>query len=256
MPIKKQRLDDLYKKYNKREFVHPDPLEFLYNYKEAADKEIVGLIASSLAYGRVAQILKSVSAVLDKMGSSPRRFLFENKASKIAGFFPNFRHRFHTSRDISSLLIGIKNTVEKYGSLEKCFLSGLGKKDENVVTAMTGFVNAIYPFGGRSMLSSPEKGSACKKLNLYLRWMVRRDNVDPGGWNKVDPSMLVVPLDTHMQKIALMFSFTKRKQANMKTAIEITKAFAEISPSDPVKYDFALTRFGIRGELDIKDLNL
>ncbi|MBW2545477.1 MAG: TIGR02757 family protein, partial [Deltaproteobacteria bacterium] len=92
----------------------------------------------------------------------------------------------------------------------------------------------------------PAKGSACKRLNLFLRWMVRRDDVDPGGWDDIPPSKLVIPLDTHMHRICLAFGFTKRKQADMKTALEITDSFRAIVPDDPVRYDFALTRLGIR----------
>jgi len=92
-------------------------------------------------------------------------------------------------------------------------------------------------------------------LNLFMRWMVRRDDVDPGGWKAVKPADLIVPLDTHMHKIGLKFGLTKRRQANIKTAVEITKGFSRFSPKDPVKYDFALTRFGIRNDLEIKMLD-
>ncbi|MCP4693017.1 MAG: DUF2400 domain-containing protein, partial [Desulfobacterales bacterium] len=100
------------------------------------------------------------------------------------------------------------------------------------------------------LVALPEKGSACKRMNLFLRWMVREDAVDPGGWEGVPASSLIIPLDTHMHRIGLGLNFTKRKQANMRTALEITEAFKALYPDDPVKFDFALTRLGIRDDLD------
>ena len=246
--LNKKALERLYTLYNKREFVHPDPLEFLYNYPNKRDREIVGLIASSLAYGRVAQILKSTAFVLDKLGSSPYAFITGSSDKKILSAVPNFKHRFHTESDITSLILGIKGALKRHGSLEACFLKGLANK-EGCNSALSFFVGDISHGRNVSMISSPEKGSACKRLNLFLRWMVRHDDVDPGGWDKVSPSELIVPLDTHMHKIGILLQATKRKQANMATAVEITDAFREISPQDPVKYDFALTRFGIRSDL-------
>lgn len=252
--LNRTALDKLYLKYNRREFVHPDPLEFLYNYKNKKDREIVGMIASSLAYGRVQQILKSVSIVLEKIGPSPFEFVTKSSDKKITDTFTNFKHRFHTCKDISALLIGIKKTIKKYGSLEKCFLFGMKGNDRTIEPALGFFVKEISCGSGSCILSLPEKGSACKRLNLFLRWMIRSDNVDPGGWDNVPASKLIVPLDTHMHKIALNLGLTLRKQANMKTAIEITEGFGKISPKDPVKYDFSLTRFGIRSDMDTKNL--
>ncbi len=252
--VTKRQLESLYKRYNKREFVHPDPLEFLYEYDDVRDREIVGLIASSLAYGRVAQILKSVKNVLDRMGNSPRRYLSKTSEKEISEDFKNFRHRFHACNDISALLSGIRSVIKRHGSLEGCFMSCFNASDENIIPALARFVDEISCQSGCCMLSPPEKGSACKKLNLFLRWMVRNDDVDPGGWGGVPPSKLIVPLDTHMHKISLKMGLTSRKQANMRTAVEITKGFAALAPEDPVRYDFALTRFGIRSDMDIQDL--
>jgi len=248
----------LYARYNRREFVHPDPLEFLYDYKDARDREVVALIASSLAYGRVRQILKSVSTVLSKMTPSPSAFLKNSTSAQIHKTFKNFKHRFTTDEDISCLLIGMKSAIEEHGSLEKCFLAGLKTEHENVISALSSFAKELTPHphplpqGERekgTLIPTPEKKSACKRLNLFLRWMVRKDEVDPGGWNKVPRSKLIVPLDTHMHRIARELGLTTRKQANLKTALEITEAFREVEPDDPVKYDFVLTRFGIRDDL-------
>ena len=103
------------------------------------------------------------------------------------------------------------------------------------------------------LLPSPSAGSACKRLNLFLRWMVRQDNVDPGGWDSVSPAKLIIPLDTHMHRIGRRLGLTPRRQADLRTAIEITEGFRGICPSDPVRYDFALTRLGIRRDEGVED---
>ncbi|MBA3036040.1 MAG: TIGR02757 family protein [Desulfobacterium sp.] len=254
----KDILDNLYCSYNKREYVHPDPLEFLYNYKEIRDREIAGFLASSLAYGRVAQILKSVSSVLDKMGSSPYMFLMNSKPSVIKNTFKGFKHRFADEKNLYAVLTGLRCILTEYGSLYECFLKGLDGKDETVLGCMKFFTKTIASVCNGSpghLVPVVEKGSACKRLHLFLRWMVRKDDVDPGGWDKIPSCMLIVPLDVHMHKIGRLLGFTNRKQADIVTALEITSGFRNLIPDDPVKYDFTLTRFGIRADMDIDNLS-
>jgi len=248
----KQKLDILYNQYNRRRYVHPDPLEFLYSYKDIRDREIAGLIASSLAYGRVAQILKSVAFVLDKMNPSPYLFLKNSTYTSINRTFAGFTHRFASQDHLAAFLAGIKNVIAEFGSLHKCFLAGFSADNENVIPAMTFFSTQLTDGKKKPghLVALPEKGSACKRMNLFLRWMARKDRVDPGGWNGIPLSKLIIPLDTHMHRISLALNLTKRKQANMATALEITSGFKKIVPDDPVKYDFALTRFGIRNDMD------
>jgi uncharacterized protein (TIGR02757 family) len=250
----KDKLVELYSLYNRREFVHPDPLEFLYGYEKLCDREIVAFIASALAYGRVAQILNSVSCVLDRMTPSPSIFLRETSQKAIHRCFSGFKHRFTTGQQLSSMLCGVKQVLEGYGSLQACFLAGLAEDDHTVLPALAAFtgelsVNADAPLG--HLVPSPDKGSACKRLNLFLRWMVRCDKVDPGGWEQVPVSKLIVPVDTHMHRICLMLGMTKRKQADKRTALEITQAFRAVVPEDPVRYDFSLTRLGIRRDASL-----
>ena len=246
----KEKLEALYLAYNRRCYVHPDPLEFLYGFHDPLDVEVVGFIASSLAYGNVKQILRSVSLVLAKMGSSPSAFLHNLPFSRIAGTFSDFKHRFTTGQDLARMLWGMRLVIEKHGSLQKCFMSRLRRDDHTVIPALSAFVENVFPDGCDFLIPAPAKGSACKRLNLFLRWMVRHDEVDPGGGDGVPPSKLLVPLDTHMHRIAVTLGLTKRKQADLRTAVEITEAFKKLSPSDPVRYDFVLTRFGIRKDLD------
>jgi len=147
------------------------------------------------------------------------------------------------------MLLGIKSVIRQYGSLYDCFLSGFNSHQENVFSGLCFLLNELRAnlnCPKNSLLLLPERGSACKRLHLFLRWMVRSDNVDPGGWNRVNPSKLCIPLDTHMYRICLVLGLTGRKNCDMKTSLEITNAFRTIEPHDPVRYDFALTRLGIR----------
>jgi uncharacterized protein (TIGR02757 family) len=259
MPPKniKRKLENLYLRYNQHQYVHPDPIEFLYLYSDVKDREIVGLIASSLAYGRVKQILKSVSYVLNIMTPSPYLFLKNSTHASLRKTFNNFTHRFANGDHLAALLEGIKNVMAQYGSLNECFLRGVSAEDMTLVPALSYFSKALITAGNSNpghLIALPEKGSACKRMNLFLRWMVRKDGVDPGGWDDVSMSKLIIPLDTHMHKISLKWGLTSRHQANMCTALEITSCFRKIIPDDPVKYDFVLTRFGIRDDLHMDNL--
>jgi len=246
-------LKKLYDHYNARKFVHPDPLEFLYSYRNIRDREIVGLLAASLAYGRVAQILKSVSSVLTILGPSPHLYLKKSDDSSLSHAFSGFTHRFAKGRHLAAMLSGVKTVVNAHGSLNQCFIDGMAGDHDTLIPAMTFFTGQIAASQNKMghLLARPEKGSACKRLNLFLRWMVRKDKVDPGGWEGIPRSHLIIPLDTHMHKVGLGLGLTARKQADMRTALEITEGFRTLAPDDPVKYDFALTRLGIRQEMDM-----
>lgn len=252
----KHRLDNLYLRYNQPKYVHPDPIEFLYLYSDIRDREIAGLIASSLAYGRVKQILKSVSCVLNRMTPSPYLFLKNSTHASLKLAFKRFTHRFATGDHLAGLLQNIKNVVSRYGSLNECFNRGVSTDDRTLIPALNCFAKSLAARNSNPghLIALPEKGSACKRMNLFLRWMVRKDDVDPGGWKGVPMSKLIIPLDTHMHKISLKWGLTSRQQANMRTALEITSSFRQIVPDDPVRYDFVLTRFGIRGDMHIDDL--
>lgn len=246
-------LETLYARYNRREFVDPDPLIFLYRYPRIEDREIVALLASSLAFGRVAQILRSVEVVLAVLGPHPRRFILRTPPAAMRAAFGGFRHRYADGREVDALLAGIRAALETHGSLNRCFVSRLDAGDRTVLPALAHFAAAVG--GGKNyLLPSPAHGSACKRLHLFLRWMVRKDAVDPGGWEGVRPDQLVVPLDTHMSAIAARFGLTRRKSPDGRMALDITDRFRRWAPEDPVKYDFALTRFGIRSDLSISML--
>jgi uncharacterized protein (TIGR02757 family) len=243
-------LEDCYAAYNLRRFVSPDPLECLYAYDRLCDREIAGLVAASLAYGQVRQIVRSVRSVLGRMGESPHGYVTGSSAGAIAKDMAGFSHRFATGSHVAALLVGIRRVLDEYGSVYNCFCAGLREGDRNVYPALSRFSDALRKRGEKNgpghLVACPEKGSACKRMNLYLRWMVRCDRVDPGGWEGVSASRLIIPLDVHMFRIGCALRLTRRRQANMKAALEITEGFRRHAPEDPVRYDFALSRFGIR----------
>lgn len=242
-------LDGLYLVYNRRELVRPDPLLFLYRYEDTLDREIAGLVASSLAYGRVAQIMKSVARVLDPLGPRPHHFLL-SRTEAIPGLLSGFKHRFTTAGDIEGLLSNAAQALREYGSLEALMRQCLERND-GLLTALDDFAASLSPKRrGFPLLPAPRDGSACKRLFLFLKWMVRSDDVDPGGWETIAPSELIMPTDTHIHALALKLNLTRRKQADLGTALEITRHFRELAPDDPTRYDFVLSRFGIRSGLD------
>jgi len=242
----------IYQQYNRKEFVHPDPLEFLYAYPHVRDREIVGLIASCLAYGNVWQILRTVQSLLERIGP-PREFINGCTPESLSTEFADFKYRFTTAADICSFFLGIQKVIRDFGSVENCFKSGWHEGQETILPALGSFVDNLSFYFERKpchLLPHPKLGSACKRLNLYLRWMIRKDEVDPGGWNCFSADKLIIPVDIHMHRISLVLGLTIRKAANLKTALEITEQFKKLFPDDPVRMDFSLTRFGIRDEMD------
>jgi uncharacterized protein (TIGR02757 family) len=254
--FQKQRLESFYAKYNHREFVHPDPLEFLYRYQDLEDRELVGMVAAALAYGRVAQIINSVSIVLDLMGPSPYQFIRRSSAVQLESAFNGFVHRFATGKELSRLLMGINGVLDRYGSLYQAFRGFICPHHDTVLPSMSRFCRRIDEAAGGGighLLPMPDRGSACKRMNLFLRWMVRKDTVDPGGWEDIPAALLIVPLDVHMHRVGQKLGFTTRKQADIRTAMEITNGFKQLTPEDPVRYDFVLTRLGIRKDMCDQD---
>ena len=251
----KDVLERLYEKYNHHELISPDPLQFVYCYSNPADMEIAAFLASALAYGRVQQIEKSLTDLLGRMGDSPSEFVInfdKDKRQTLRGF----KHRFTTGDDISDLLALLRTIINQCGSIEQYFAMGYNFGDRNIIPALSEFCNSLLDIhaagGGRQparglkyLLVNPNGRSACKRLNLFLRWMVRDDDVDTGIWKSIDKARLIVPVDVHMSRLCKILGLYRQKTASLSAAVEITKSFAEIEPADPVKYDFALSRIGI-----------
>jgi uncharacterized protein (TIGR02757 family) len=251
-------LESLYAEFNRREYVSPDPLEFLYLYDSPADREVVGLIASSLAYGRVASILAGVRKVLGVLGKNPADTLSRTGEDVLTERLWGFKYRFNDGAEMAKFLSGIGAALREYGSLENLFCAPRPpEKKLPALDAMDLFARSLLRLGGlrrSQLLPLASGGSACKRLALYIRWMVRRDDVDPGGWSRVASGDIVVPLDTHMFKIAAGLGFVRRRSADGIAVLEATEGFRALCPSDPVRYDFALTRFGIRTGMSVDEL--
>ena len=251
----KNVLERLYGRYNRRDLIKPDPLQFVYQYSEPSDMEVTAFLAADLAYGRVEHIQKSLTDLLGRMGSSPYAFIRgfgKNERKKLNGF----KHRFTTDQDISDLLMLLKEILNRYGSIEEFFIQFYNPNDKNVIPALSKFSDSLYSMctrrqggqvgrGLKYLLASPTNGSACKRLNLFLRWMVRDDQVDAGLWKSIDKAKLIVPVDVHMGRLCRILGLHDRKTVSLQTAITITESFFEIEPADPVKYDFAISRIGI-----------
>ena len=216
----KRVLDNLYVKYNHRRLVKPDPLQFLYRYSKRADVEVVGLLASGLAYGRVQQIEKSLSRLFEYMGKNASDFVLNFDSHKRAQL-RDFKHRFTAGDDISDLLELLRDVYDRFGGIEKFFAQGYSSDDVNIIPALSRFCDSLSSMytarhnGGLSkglkyLLSNPARGSACKRLNLFLRWMVRDDDVDPGLWKSVDKAKLLIPVDVHMGRLCKIIGLYDR----------------------------------------------
>ncbi len=249
--ITKENLEDIYRLYTKRGLVSPDPLQFLYNYNDPADIEVVALTGACFAYGNVKQIIKTIDKILLPMGKSPRRFLLDNDAKSLAEIYKGFKYRFTTEEELISFLLAIKSALKEYGSLQNLMLSC----DGDFIAKQRNFAAVLRSYGKiDTLVPNPAKNSALKRLNLCFRWLIRKDAVDLGCWSGISPACLIVPLDVHMHRVARMLGLTKRNQADMRTAQEISASLAKFCPEDPVKYDFCLTRFGIRDDMSEEEL--
>lgn len=253
---KKELLDELTKKYEIPEFISHDPVKFPHKFYNQRDQEISGLIASSLAYGKRENILVSVEKILEIMNYDPHNFVLEFNYDKDKKLFEGFIHRYSSGKDIALLIFGIKRIIEEYDSLKNLFLEGFSIDDKNIKQALIHFVNTfrsyLYPEadtrGIYFLLPSPAKGSACKRLNMFLRWIVRPGPVDLHLWPEVPTSKLLIPLDIHVAKLSRKLGLTERKADDWKTAEEITENLKKFDPNDPAKYDFAIFGMGIYKE--------
>ena len=249
----------------------PDPLEVVRRYDDPLDQEVVGILAAAFAYGRADIVVRNVTGVVEAMKPSPFRYLQTFDRKRAMKTFAQFSHRFHKGPELVDLLERLATVVADHGSLGELFRVCYDERDADLGPSLQRFVSAIIdsrvpqassPAFGRNetrkaggdargtralryLLTSPEDGSACKRMNLYLRWMVRRESPDLGLWDFADPAKLLMPIDTHIHRIATFLGLNKRKSADWKTARALTDRLARFAPADPVRYDFALCRLGI-----------
>ncbi len=253
----KAALDGLYAEYNRADAI-PDPIDIVRRYPERADREVVGFCASGLAFGRVASVLQSVERVLAVMGPSPAAFVrcFDPRHDGRA--FEPLVHRWTRGDDLAALMLTLRRIMDEAGSIEAFFLLGHDSSRTDVEASIESFSTralALAPAEARRRQTGvpyffprPSTGSACKRLNLYLRWMVRRDAVDFGAWPGVSPSQLIVPLDVHVIRLGQCLGLTNYRSPGWKMASDITASLRRLDPADPVRYDFALCHVGMRDQ--------
>lgn len=258
-------LEPLVARFGGVERVAFDPIEAPKRYADPADQEVAGLLAAGLAYGRVDLFRPKLFALLEEMGPSPAAFVRDFVPERDGKRFASFSYRFNLPADIGALFAGMGHVLETHGSLGRLLAVGL-EQEGSLRPALSRFSLTIRQAGaervGGSMgpiraldhlLADPMKGGACKRLLLYVRWMVRRDRVDLGTWEGLIPrSALVIPVDTHIMRISTLLGLTRRKDATWKTAEEITASLRLVDPDDPIRYDFALCHLGMSGACPAK----
>ena len=253
----RDRLEKLYRRYDER-YLATDPLVFPRRFERKQDREVVGLVASALAYGNVKTIASSVERCLDWMGPRPAEFARNARPQEALRSLGRFHHRWTRARDVACLVHFAGQMLESHHSIGRFFAESYAGGD--MAESLSRFSRRALALdhgglyrsrtlpakaGVRFFFTSPKTG-ACKRMNMYLRWMVRPDDgLDLGLWPHIPTSDLVVPLDTHIYRIGRHLGWSQRKTPGFGAALDITRSLALVDPDDPVKYDFALSRMGI-----------
>jgi uncharacterized protein (TIGR02757 family) len=256
-PGLKAVLDRLYLEYNRAEAV-ADPIEIVRRFPDPADRDVVGFCAAGLAFGRVASVLQSVERLVAVMGPSPASFVRAFEPARDGRALDTLVHRWTRGPDLVALLLTIRRMLDRSGSIEGFFLEGHDDRAPDVGPALESFGRRALALGAardcrdapglRYFFPRPSAGSACKRLNLYLRWMVRADSIDLGVWSGVAPAQLVVPLDVHVVRLGQCLGLTRYRSPGWRMAAEITASLRRLDPADPVRYDFALCHVGMRDQ--------
>ena len=253
-------LDRLYAEFNRPDSAL-DPIQIVLRYPTLADREVVGFVAAGLAFGRVASVMASIEAICRVLGPEPARFVREFDPRRDGRPLERIVHRWTRGPDFVALVWILQRLLAEHGSLERSLARGLAPEAVDVAGALERFSTEaraidLRPAYGRRVpeqpgvcyfFARPSTGSACKRLNLFLRWMVRRDAIDPGGWTAVRPSQLIVPLDTHTIRVGRCLGLTRRASPGWKMAVEITSALRRFDADDPVRYDFSLCHLSMMG---------
>jgi uncharacterized protein (TIGR02757 family) len=251
------RLDALYSDYN-REDSASDPVHRVRPFEDPADREVAGFCAAALAFGRVASVLHSIDALFAIMGPHPADFVRRFDPAHRPPALRRLVHRWVRGEDLAALLSILRQMLEGAGSIEAFFAAGLRPDAEDVAAALDSFSTRALAFDVRRaygrlpkrpgvcyFFPRPSAGSACKRLNLYLRWMVRRDEVDLGVWTRVPPSKLIVPLDTHVIRLGRCLQLTRYASPGWRMAADVTASLRRLDPDDPVRFDFSLCHVGM-----------
>ncbi|MCW5829533.1 MAG: TIGR02757 family protein [Deltaproteobacteria bacterium] len=263
----KSFLEPLFIRYHHAGFLETDPLRYVHRYRLPEDRETVALLSAALAYGNVRTIFGSIERVLEILGPSPAAFLRDFDRNEVRRRLAPFRHRFNSGDDVLLLLHWTGLSLARWGRLGEHFRQFYKTGDSDIGPALSGWVRSMLasdctpvyadgllpgPASARFLLSDPADGSACKRMNLFLRWMVRRDELDVGLWDFIQPSQLVLPLDAHLSRIVRYLGLTDRATNGWAAAQEATASLRLLDPDDPLRYDFALCRLGILGDCPAK----
>jgi uncharacterized protein (TIGR02757 family) len=253
----KLALDQLYVGFN-----HPDsatdPIHIVRRFTRDDDREVVAFIAAALAFGRVSSVLQSIERVLAVMGPAPAAYTRRFDARRHGPAFAGIVHRWTREADIVALVWLLRQMIDRAGSVEGFFLEGYDADADDIADALDSFsaramaldLKAVYNRvpkrpGVCYFFPRPSAGSACKRLNLFLRWMVRRDALDLGVWTRVSPAKLIVPLDTHVIRVGQCLRLTKYTSPGWAMAQDVTASLRKLDPCDPVRYDFSICHLGM-----------
>lgn len=252
----KPTLDGLYDSFNMPDSA-TDPIQVVRRFSRNDDREVVAFCAAGLAFGRVTSVLQSIQRLVDVMGESPAAFVRHFEPARDGKALRSFVHRWIRGADIIALLWVLHQMLERSGSLESFFLEG-DPAGEDVREALDSFSSRAMALDLRAaygrvparpgvgyFFPRPSAGSGCKRLNLFMRWMVRHDALDLGVWTRVSPSRLIVPLDTHIIRVGRCLKLTRYTSPGMPMALDITRALRALDPADPIKYDFSVCHLGM-----------
>lgn len=253
-------LEAVYRKYHHPRYLESDPLVAVHRFNDPDDREIAALFAALLAYGNVKQINASLERLFAAMGGRPGLFVREFRMARARGALAGFKHRFADEDDIVCLCLLLNQALKKQ-SLEAGFAQGITDGDTDLAAAAGRFVDYLHSFrfdpyfcrdemlarsSFKHLLPRADRGSACKRIHLFLRWMIRPDDgIDLGLWSGIPPSLLLIPVDTHIWQLGTKLKFSQRKSASLEFSREMTARLREVAPDDPVRYDFSLCRLGI-----------
>jgi uncharacterized protein (TIGR02757 family) len=236
--------------------IHSDAIEPALIYRDWHDRELAAFICAVLAYGRVEHIKKSIHRILDPMGPNPHQWLLQATNNDLKKLTLNWSHRFNTASDMLVLLKLLKQVYKERGSLEALFSQSTGATAfdvlENFVQNIESLIKQMRLAPARSFwffFPRPSSGSACKRLNLFLRWVIGQGPLDLKLWSQFSTSILVIPLDVHVLRQARSLRLTRRKQADWVAAEEVTAALRHLDQKDPVQFDFALCHLGMKGRI-------
>ncbi len=245
----KQYLDKLVETYETADFIKDDPIQFPHRYKDKKDIEIAGFLASIFAYGKREVFIKKLDILFKKMSQKPYEFIINFDEN--SDILDDFDYRFSVGTDIKQIVLILMALYTSGNSLESLFKYGwkqTGSVEGMLKTSVDYFyarVSLPVTKGFYHLLPDPAKKSACKRLNMFLRWMVRDGKVDLGIWNFIPKSELLIPMDVHVAKVSRALSLLNKKQNNMSAVLELTEKLREFDSLDPVKYDFAMFGYGV-----------